>query len=181
METDLHRVIQSNQNLSDEHIQQFVYQILRGVRYMHDSNVIHRDLKPSNLLLNKKCDLKICDFGLSRGYEQESSNSPSAHAMTEQVVTRWYRAPEVILNAKKYNEKLDVWSIGCILAEILGKQPLLPGNDYLDQVNKIVNVLGSPTEEQMAFISNESAKKYIRKLKNTKKVPLKSMFTNAKG
>jgi len=97
------------------------------------------------------------------------------------VVTRWYRAPEVILNAKKYNEKLDVWSIGCILAEILGKQPLLPGNDYLDQVNKIVNVLGSPTEEQMAFISNESAKKYIRKLKNTKKVPLKSMFTNAKG
>lgn len=97
------------------------------------------------------------------------------------MVTRWYRAPEVILNAKKYNEKLDVWSIGCILAEILGKQPLLPGNDYLDQVNKIVNVLGSPTEEQMAFISNESAKKYIRKLKNTKKVPLKSMFTNAKG
>jgi serine/threonine protein kinase len=95
---------------------------------MHDSNVIHRDLKPSNLLLNKKCDLKICDFGLSRGYEQ-FCNSATAHAMTEYVVTRWYRAPEVILNAKKYNEKLDVWSIGCILAEILGKQPLLPGND----------------------------------------------------
>jgi len=85
----------------------------------------------------------------------------------------------VILNAKKYNEKLDVWSVGCILAEVIGKQPILPGNDYLDQVQKIVNILGSPTEEQMSFISNESAKKYIRKIKNAKKVPLKSMFPDA--
>ena len=96
--------------------------------YMHSANVLHRDLKPSNLLLNKKCDLKICDLGLCRGFETEDEFK------TEYVVTRWYRAPEVILNASEYTKAVDVWSIGCILAELLGRTPLFPGEDYLDQV-----------------------------------------------
>ena len=75
---------------------------------MHSANVIHRDIKPSNLLLNKNCDLKICDLGLARGYDLTSEN------LTEYVVTRWYRAPEVILNASAYTKAVDVWSIGCI-------------------------------------------------------------------
>ena len=93
METDLHKVIYSKQELTEEHIQYFIYQLLRGLLYMHSANVLHRDLKPSNLLLNKKCDLKICDLGLARGYTDEEEEK------TEYEVTRWYRAPEVILNA----------------------------------------------------------------------------------
>jgi mitogen-activated protein kinase 1/3 len=88
METDLHRIIYSKQPLTIDHVQYFVYQILRGLKYIHSSNVLHRDLKPSNLLVNANCDLKICDFGLARGVEDEQSG-----ALTEYVVTRWYRAP----------------------------------------------------------------------------------------
>ena len=86
METDLHRIIYSRQPLTIDHIQYFVYQILRGLKYIHSANVLHRDLKPSNLLLNSNCDLKICDFGLARGLEDEQSG-----VLTEYVVTRWYR------------------------------------------------------------------------------------------
>lgn len=92
METDLHKIIYSKNVLSDEHIQYFVYQILRGLKYVHSAHVIHRDLKPSNLLLNGNCDLKICDFGLARGVKEEVD-----YELTEYVVTRWYRAPEVPL------------------------------------------------------------------------------------
>lgn len=123
METDLHRVIYSHQDLTDDHIQYFLYQILRGMLYIHSSSIIHRDLKPSNLLLNKNCDLKICDFGLARGLEPGETDGQ----LTEYVVTRWYRAPEVILNASNYTKALDVWSIGCIMAELLGRTPLFPG------------------------------------------------------
>jgi len=123
METDLHRVIYSHQDLTDDHIQYFLYQILRGMLYIHSSSIIHRDLKPSNLLLNKNCELKICDFGLARGLEPGESEGQ----LTEYVVTRWYRAPEVILNASNYTKALDVWSIGCIMAELLGRTPLFPG------------------------------------------------------
>ena len=126
METDMHRVIYSRQDLTDDHLQYFMYQLLRGCLYIHSANIIHRDLKPSNLLLNKNCDLKVCDFGLARGYEESTTT------LTEYVVTRWYRAPEVILNASHYSNALDVWSIGCIFAELLGRAPLFPGDDYLD-------------------------------------------------
>ena len=103
-----------------------MYQLLRGCLYIHPSNIIHRDLKPSNLLLNKNCDLKVCDFGLARGYEETTTT------LTEYVVTRWYRAPEVILNASHYTYAIDCWSIGCIFAELIGRAPLFPGDDYLD-------------------------------------------------
>jgi mitogen-activated protein kinase 1/3 len=97
MDTDLHRVIYSNQSLTNEHIQYFLYQLLRGLKYVHSANVVHRDLKPSNILVNRDCELKICDFGLSRGFEEGQEDSDFTHY----VVTRWYRAPEVILTAKK--------------------------------------------------------------------------------
>lgn len=95
---------------------------------MHSANVMHRDLKPSNILVNKDCYLKICDLGLARGYEQEDEFK------TEYVITRWYRSPEVILKASEYTKAVDIWSIGCIFAELLGRTPLFPGEDYLDQI-----------------------------------------------
>jgi mitogen-activated protein kinase 1/3 len=95
--------------------------MLRGLLYIHSANVIHRDLKPSNILLNKDCDLKICDLGLARGYESEEEFK------TEYVITRWYRAPEVILNASEYTKAVDIYAAGCIIAELLGRTPLFPG------------------------------------------------------
>eukprot|EP01016_Furgasonia_blochmanni_P004780 TRINITY_DN1184_c0_g3_i6.p1 TRINITY_DN1184_c0_g3~~TRINITY_DN1184_c0_g3_i6.p1 ORF type:complete len:410 (-),score=102.49 TRINITY_DN1184_c0_g3_i6:104-1333(-) len=173
METDLHRVIYSKQDLTDEHIQYFIYQVLRGVLYMHSANVIHRDLKPSNILLNKNCDLKICDLGLARGFEKENEFK------TEYVVTRWYRAPEVILNASEYTKAVDIWSVGCIFAELLGRNPLYPGEDYLDQVQRIIAVLGTPTGDDCAYIGNESALKYLKSLPKRTKQSWQSLYPKA--
>lgn len=138
-----------------DHIQLFMFQILKGLTFIHSANVIHRDLKPGNLLLviivlcqNKNCLLKICDFGLARGFQFEEEEK------TEYVVTRWYRAPEVILNASQYTKAIDMWSVGCIAAELLGKTALFPGEDFLDQVQRIISVLGTPSSKDMKYISN---------------------------
>jgi mitogen-activated protein kinase 1/3 len=173
LETDLHRVIYSRQDLSDDHLQYFLYQILRGLLYMHSANVIHRDIKPSNLLLNKNCELKICDLGLARGFDDETSE------LTEYVVTRWYRAPEIVLNSSNYSEKVDVWSAGCVFAELLGRAPLFPGEDYLDQVKRIVGVLGTPSQEDLDFIQNPSAKRFIQKLPRRDKTKWSVIFPKA--
>jgi mitogen-activated protein kinase 1/3 len=127
METDMHRVIRT-QDLSDDHCQYFIYQTLRALKAMHSANVLHRDLKPSNLLLNANCDLKVCDFGLARSAASTDDNSGF---MTEYVATRWYRAPEIMLTFKEYTKAIDVWSVGCILAEMLSGKPLFPGKDCM--------------------------------------------------
>jgi mitogen-activated protein kinase 3 len=136
METDLHQIIRSGQELSEEHCQYFLYQILRGLKYIHSAGVIHRDLKPSNLLLSANCDLKICDFGLARP-------SSDSDMMTEYVVTRWYRAPELLLNSTDYSAAIDVWSVGCIFMELIDRRPLFPGRDHMHQMRLITEVRGS--------------------------------------
>lgn len=123
----MHRVIRT-QDLSDDHCQYFIYQTLRALKAMHSANVLHRDLKPSNLLLNANCDLKVCDFGLARSAASQEDNSGF---MTEYVATRWYRAPEIMLTFKEYTKAIDVWSVGCILAEMLSGKPLFPGKDCM--------------------------------------------------
>ncbi|CAM9231751.1 unnamed protein product [Chrysoparadoxa australica] len=117
METDLHRIIYSRQPLSMDHIQYFVYQVLKALRCMHAANVLHRDLKPSNLLLNSNCDLKVCDLGLARGIDLDPQQD-----LTEYVVTRWYRAPEIMLACQEYTKAIDIWSVGCIFAELLDRR-----------------------------------------------------------
>lgn len=114
-------------------LQYFLYQILRGLKYIHSANVIHRDLKPSNLLLNANCDLKICDFGLAR-------LSAENEFMTEYVVTRWYRAPELLLNSSDYTAAIDVWSVGCIYMELMNRKPLFPGKDQMHQMRLLIEV-----------------------------------------
>ena len=158
METDLHRIIYSRQELTDDHIQYFIYQILCSLKYMHSANVLHRDLKPANVLLNSNCDLKVCDFGLARyvGTVAGADNDcrlPSVAScsgvdersvdLTEYVVTRWYRAPEIMLSCQEYTKAIDVWSVGCIFAELLGSKPLFPGDDYIHQLRIITDVLGT--------------------------------------
>jgi len=155
MDTDLHQIIRSSQPLSDEHGQFFIYQLLRGLKYIHSANVLHRDLKPSNILLNANCDLRICDFGLAR-------TSSEKEYMTEYVVTRWYRAPELLLSCAEYTAAIDIWSCGCIFAELLGRKPLFPGRDYVHQLNLITRVLGTPSDEDLAFVDSEKAKGYLK-------------------
>ena len=137
METDLYRIIYSKQSLSLDHVQYFIYQLLRALKYIHSANVLHRDLKPSNLLVNSNCDLKVCDFGLARGIldSDQMRDSTKRPLLTEYVVTRWYRAPEIMLACHEYDKPVDIWSTGCILGELLGRKPVFPGEDYIDQVS----------------------------------------------
>ncbi|CAI5720626.1 unnamed protein product [Hyaloperonospora brassicae] len=172
METDLHRVIHSNQSISDDHVQYFLYQMLVAINYVHSAEVLHRDLKPSNILVNSDCDLKLCDFGLARGIQGMDSG------LTEYVVTRWYRAPELLLSSK-YDKQMDVWAIGCILAEMLGRRPLFPGHDYLHQLKIIMDVVGSPSEDSLDFITNPKAKRFILRQPKKPKVSLSSVYPRA--
>ncbi|KAL5581168.1 hypothetical protein UlMin_013610 [Ulmus minor] len=169
MDTDLHQIIRSNQSLSEEHCQYFLYQILRGLKYIHSANVIHRDLKPSNLLLNANCDLKICDFGLARPTAENEY-------MTEYVVTRWYRAPELLLNSSDYTASIDVWSVGCIYMELMNRKPLFPGKDHVHQMRLLTELLGTPSESDLGFVRNEDAKRYIRQLPTHPRQSLDRVF-----
>ncbi|KAJ6424638.1 hypothetical protein OIU84_025418 [Salix udensis] len=169
MDTDLHQIIRSNQGLSEEHCQYFLYQTLRGLKYVHSANVIHRDLKPSNLLLNANCDLKICDFGLARPTSENEF-------MTEYVVTRWYRAPELLLNSSEYTSAIDVWSVGCIFMELMNRKPLFPGRDNVHQMRLLTELLGTPNESDLGFIRNENARRYIRQLDSHPRRSLAELF-----
>ncbi|XP_018443611.1 mitogen-activated protein kinase homolog MMK1-like [Raphanus sativus] len=156
IDSDLHKVITSNEKLTKNHYQYFLYQILRGLKYIHSANVLHRDLKPSNLLVSVACDLKICDFGLARVASE-------THAMTEYVTTRWYRAPELLLNSSAYTTAIDMWSVGCIFVELITGRTLFPGRDRVHQFHLILELIGSPTEYDTGSLNN-SAKQYLRQL-----------------
>lgn len=164
MEADLASTLKSSQPLSDEHCQFFLYQILRGMKYIHSAGVIHRDLKPRNICVNSTCDLKIADFGLARvRFAERAWVCP----MTEYVCTRWYRAPEVLCSWTDYSAAIDIWSIGCITAELLTRKPLFPGHNTQHQLDLIIGLLGSPDAEELAKIPNDKCRKFIKSLPPT--------------
>ncbi|KAG9646716.1 mitogen-activated protein kinase spm1, partial [Aureobasidium melanogenum] len=177
-ECDLAAIIRSGQPLTDAHFQSFIYQILCGLKYIHSANVLHRDLKPGNLLVNADCELKICDFGLARGFSNEPDNV-AAGFQTEYVATRWYRAPEIMLSFAEYTKAIDVWSVGCILAELLGGKPFLKGKDYVDQLNQILHVLGTPDESTLQLIGSPRAREYVRGLPYMPRIPYQQFFPRA--
>ncbi|KAF3940534.1 hypothetical protein ABW19_dt0207535 [Dactylella cylindrospora] len=177
MECDLAAIIRSGQPLTDAHFQSFIYQILCGLKYIHSANVLHRDLKPGNLLVNADCELKICDFGLARGFSTDPEEN--AGYMTEYVATRWYRAPEIMLSFQSYTKAIDVWSVGCILAELLGGRPFFKGRDYVDQLNQILHYLGTPNEDTLCRIGSPRAQEYVRNLPFMPKIPFQRLFPNA--
>ncbi|KAJ4770431.1 Mitogen-activated protein kinase [Rhynchospora pubera] len=174
MDTDLHQLITSPVPLSDDHIQFFIFQILRGLNHLHSANILHRDLKPGNVLLNANCELKICDLGLAR-----TISTKVDECMTEYVVTRWYRAPEVLLCCDKYSTAIDIWSVGCIFAELLGRKPIFPGSSCLNQLELILNVLGKVSEPDMRFVDNLKARKFIESLPYTPPMPLQELYPAA--
>jgi mitogen-activated protein kinase 1/3 len=213
-DSDMKKLVRTDVLLSDDHTTTLLYGLLVGLKYIHSAGVFHRDLKPANCLVNQNCEVKICDFGLARAVAgegvladdeeedvaAESEVGPGGpviaptlrkkRAMTAHVVTRWYRAPELILMQKGYTEAIDIWSVGCIYAELLQLQddrirlsdrgPLFPGGSCFplsperrqgtrakskgenDQLEMIFRVLGTPTEEEVAKVEREDAKKYLR-------------------
>ncbi|XP_061994307.1 cyclin-dependent kinase G-2 isoform X1 [Rosa rugosa] len=141
MEHDLKALMETmKQPFSPSEVKCLMLQLLEGVKYLHDNWVLHRDLKTSNLLLNNRGELKICDFGLARQYG--SPLKPYTHL----VVTLWYRAPELLLGAREYSTAIDMWSLGCIMAELLSKEPLFNGKTEFEQLDKIFKILGTPNE-----------------------------------
>ncbi|GMT26004.1 hypothetical protein PFISCL1PPCAC_17301, partial [Pristionchus fissidentatus] len=167
--SDLQNIIKI-QRLADEQIQLLIYQVLRGLKYIHSAGIIHRDLKPSNIAVNERCDVKILDFGLARCADLE---------MTGYVATRWYRAPEIMLNWMHYTHTVDIWSVGCILAELITGKALFPGDDHIDQLTRIMKVVGTPNEEFLNKIQSEEARNYIRNLPFMPRLNFLSLFPNA--
>ncbi|XP_034817842.3 mitogen-activated protein kinase 13 isoform X1 [Pan paniscus] len=168
MQTDLQKIM--GMEFSEEKIQYLVYQMLKGLKYIHSAGVVHRDLKPGNLAVNEDCELKILDFGLARHADAE---------MTGYVVTRWYRAPEVILSWMHYNQTVDIWSVGCIMAEMLTGKTLFKGKDYLDQLTQILKVTGVPGTEFVQKLNDKAAKSYIQSLPQTPRKDFTQLFPRA--
>jgi mitogen-activated protein kinase 1/3 len=181
MDSDLHKILYSKQQvLTTPHIQWFVCQALRSLQYLHSAGIIHRDLKPSNLLVNADCSLVLADFGLARGVSLDDGQTsfktpPGGEAiaiskaddlnLTEYVVTRWYRASELMLGRTLYTSAVDVFSLGCILAELYRRKPLAAGTDFQHQLRLLTTILGSPTEEELkSFVTSQSALSYMQKL-----------------
>ncbi|KAM6458426.1 mitogen-activated protein kinase 15 isoform 4-T4 [Liasis olivaceus] len=148
METDLHAVIKKGNLLKDIHKCYILYQLLKATKFIHSGNVIHRDQKPSNILLDRDCFVKLCDFGLARSLGQIEKDE-SNPALTEYVATRWYRAPEILLASRCYTKGVDMWSIGCILGEMLLGKPLFPGTSTVNQIEQILRIIPPPSAEDL--------------------------------
>lgn len=176
MDTDLHAVIRAN-ILEDIHKQYIVYQTLKSLKYIHTADLIHRDLKPSNLLLNSECHMKVCDFGLARSIDL--SDTTTQPILTDYVATRWYRAPEILLGSNKYTKSADMWSVGCILAELLLGKPVFPGTSTLNQLDRVLEVTGRPTTVDVESINSSVAQTMLESLPATKVKKMRDMFPSA--
>lgn len=229
IDTDLGKLFKSNQFWTQKHVPYILYQILLGLNYMHSAHICHRDLKPANILMNSRCKVRICDFGLARSWiENETGKRPAllskgravsaskrasgnnlklqpmAREPTKHVVTRWYRPPEVILLEQKWDAMaaIDVWAVGCIFAEIMqmlkkncvnfkSRRALFPGGNcyplsphtagkskvhHQDQLQKIFDVLGTPSSEDINDFDSEAVKKYLRLYKKKAGMDLRTRF-----
>ena len=169
MGADLHNIVRV-QKLTDDHVQFILYQLLRGLKYIHSAGIIHRDLKLANIAVNEDVELRILDFGLARMHSEE---------MTGYVATRWYRAPEIMLNWMRYDVTVDMWSIGCILGEMIHGKPLFPGKDYMDQLKLIMKLCGKPSQQDLDALDSEHARNFIDSLEDRPRADFKTVFQGA--
>jgi serine/threonine protein kinase len=181
MDSDLHRVIQSSKPLTLRHHKCFLKQLLEGIKAMHSIGVLHRDLKPGNILVSKDCQLRITDFGLARFMDDKTKRGENKLGpLTQYVVTRWYRPPELLLAPNlPYGEPVDLWSIGCILAEMTNRKALFPGKDHLNQVDLIFSAFGYTQEQDLGFPIDTESAQVLKKLTHRTKQPLSKLCPNA--
>ncbi|KAH8863725.1 Mitogen-activated protein kinase 15 [Schistosoma japonicum] len=177
METDLHKCIKKGNILKDMHKKFIFYQLLRAIKYIHSGNVIHRDLK-------------LCDFGLTRSLSSIPENRASVEsfitedddyenpALTEYVATRWYRAPEILLASNRYTKYVDMWSLGCILGEMLRSKALFPGTSTINQIERIISVMERPTIQDIECLHSDYGRSVLEKALQKPHLPLRTIFPN---
>ncbi|CAD8126233.1 unnamed protein product [Paramecium sonneborni] len=176
METDLHKVIRAN-ILEPIHKKYIVYQVLKGLKYIHTGEVIHRDLKPSNLLINSECKVKVADFGLARSVAMPDDNINPI--LTEYVATRWYRAPEILLGSQYYSKAVDMWSLGCIVGEMIVGKAIFPGTSTLNQIERIIELCGRPKPDDLEAIQAPLAEQVLQSISTQKKKSFGQYFSAA--
>jgi len=176
METDLHHVIRAN-ILEEIHKQYIIYQILKALKYIHSADLIHRDLKPSNVLIDSECHVKVADFGLARSVAQKGDDGNIK--LTDYVATRWYRAPEILLGSTKYSKAVDMWSVGCILGELIIGKPMFPGTSTLNQIERVLELTGKPRQEDIDAIESQHTQAILSSINVTKKKSFHSFFPGA--
>jgi serine/threonine protein kinase len=160
METDLGMLIKSKTVLDDRHNRWIIYQLLRALAYVHGANVSHRDVKPANIVLDSQCNLKLCDFGLSRADFPRESETPVF--WTDYVATRWYRAPELLCSHyEQYTTQIDMWAAGCIMGELVKRRPMFPGRNVYHQIDLITNFTGTPSQRTIDHMRNEKARQHL--------------------
>jgi len=174
METDLHAVIRAN-ILVDIHKQYVTYQLLKCLKFMHSADLLHRDIKPSNVLVNSDCHAKICDFGLCRSVAEDGGPNP---VLTDYVATRWYRAPEILLGSTRYTKAVDVWALGCIIGEMISGRPIFPGTSTMNQLDKIIEITGRPSAEDIVAIKSPFAATMLESLPPSRPKTLTELFPN---
>ncbi|XP_065062216.1 extracellular signal-regulated kinase 2-like [Rhopilema esculentum] len=181
MDTDLHNVIKKGNILKDVHKRYIMYQLLKAMKYIHSGNVIHRDIKPSNVLLDADCFIKICDFGLARSISSLKFE-PGDPSLTDYVATRWYRAPEILLASPVYTKGVDMWSVGCILGELLLGKPLFPGSSTLNQIERIMSAIPTPSKYDLDSIKSAySSSLFDKSLHSRSRRSLEEMLPTASG
>lgn len=173
--TDLQNVLRSTLKLEDKHYQYITYQLMKGLKYIHDAELIHRDIKPSNILINSSCKIKICDFGLCR-----SIVDCQGRHLTDYVATRWYRPPEILLGATMYDQTIDIWAVGCILAEMYRGRVLWQGHSALNQLEEILSFSDENTvENSLENIICPFAKHILRNISIFHRGSLKETISRA--
>ncbi|XP_054673917.1 mitogen-activated protein kinase 15 [Grus americana] len=178
METDLHAVIKKGNLLKDIHKCYILYQLLKATKFIHSGNVIHRDQKPSNILLDADCFVKLCDFGLARSLCQMNEDRGNP-ALTEYVATRWYRAPEILLSSRSYTKGVDMWSIGCILGELLLGKPLFPGTSTVNQIEQILRVIPAPSPEDILAIQSDYRASVVNCMSSRQRVTFEEILPSS--
>lgn len=177
METDLYATIRCN-ILQDIHKQFITYQLLRCIRFLHDRQIIHRDLKPANLLLNSDCHCKLADFGLARSLVTIADEQKQRPVLTDYIATRWYRPPEIVLGSVEYTKAVDMWAVGCIVAEMLTGKPLFPGTSTVNQLERLIAATGIPSTQDIASIKSAFAEELIGNLGPIPPKPLRGMLAS---
>lgn len=172
MDTDLNRIINSKQLLTIDHIKYFMYMILHGLQYLHSANIVHYDLKPANIVLNANSDFKLTGLHSAKGIHHDLRNFP------EYIVATWYRAPEVLYSPGFLMCENDLWSAGCIMAELMIRRPLFSCGDPMSTYRMYIEVLGTPTEEDMEYL-NPEVKQFIRSLPYRERIDWKILMPKA--